>query len=187
MADKLALQGLSRLGVFPVTQNDTEGYAVGTKLNIPFAQNLTKTPDVSSTKIYADDAIYLDMKSWNGINVDIVFAEMTLENIAELGFGEYDSAEKTLAYNPQGKNQEYALTFAVKQANDEYRMYCWFSFTVNEVVEGEHQTKGDGTEICTYTVRGTLTKRKFDDQPCKIHVGTDVAWLSTVPSAGTGA
>jgi len=177
---KLALQGLSRIGLSRVTKNDTEGYAVGTKLNLPNVQSMSKTPDVTGTKIYADDGIYLDLKSWNGINVDIVFAEMTLGHISELGFGTYDASKKTLVYDPQGKNLEYALTMAVAQANGEYRMYKWFSLTVNEVVEGEHQTKGDGTDICQYTLKGTLTKRKFDNIPAEIHVGADLEWLDDI-------
>jgi len=73
---------------------------------------------------------------------------------------------------------------AAKQADDTYRMYRWFSFTVNEVVEGEHQTMGDGTEICTFTMKGVLVRRKLDELPGEVHIGTDLAWLDSVESDG---
>ena len=181
---KIALRGLSRISLFPVLQNDYDGYEVGARFRVPYAQSMSKTPDVTSAKIYADDGIYLDMKSWNGINIEVVFAEMSLRTIAELGFGDYNEATNTLKSKPQGQNNEYALTLAAKQADDTYRMYRWFSFTVNEVVEGEHQTMGDGTEICTFTMKGVLVRRKLDELPGEVHIGTDLAWLDSVESDG---
>lgn len=63
---KIALIGFSRVSIFPVTQNDENGYKVGAKISLPWVTEMTKEPDTSETKIYGDDMLYLDLKSWNG-------------------------------------------------------------------------------------------------------------------------
>lgn len=182
---KLALQGFSRLKLFPVTKNDTEGYTTGEGFNLPEAQEMTKETDSSETKIYADDKLYLNLKSWNGMNVTITVAEMDLELMAKLGFGTFDPVTKTMKWNPQGQNNEYALSFRCATASGDYRMYKMFSFTVNEINESGIKTKGDGSEINAYQIVGTFTKRAIDDLPGEIkdtESAADLVWLDTIES-----
>jgi len=185
---KLALQGFSRLKLFPVIKNDTEGYTTGEGFDLPEAQEMTKETDSSETKIYADDKLYLNMKSWNGLKVTITVAEMDLELMAKLGFGEIDPETKVLKWNPQGKNLEYALSFRCATASGDYRMYKMFSFVVSEINESGIKTKGEGSEINAYQIVGTFTKRVIDDSPGEIkdtESAADLAWLDTIESLPT--
>lgn len=180
MAEKIALQGFSRLKLFPVIKNDTAGYEAGDGFDLPNAQSMTKDTDSSENKIYADDMLYLNMKSWNGLNSTITLAEMTLEMMGRLGFGEYDAATNTLKWNPQGMNKEFACTYRCLMANGEYRMMKMYSFTVNEVKESGTSTKGEGGGINAYQLIGTFTARKADDLPGEIRDGGDMTWLDTI-------
>ena len=187
MAEKIALMGLSRFSLFPVIKNTTEGYAVGNKLDIPEVQSMTRETDSSETKIYADDNLYLNLKSWNGLNTTITFAEMTLKMIADLGFGEWNDATKTLKWNPQGRNLEFAATFRCKRADGGYRMYRMFSLALSELPDSGMNTKGDSNEINAYQLMGMFTARKFDDLPGEIRdtvTDADLTWLDTITSEG---
>lgn len=180
MNKKIALQGFSRLKLFPVLKNGTTEYAVGEGFELPNAQSMTKETDATENKIYADDVLYLNMKSWNGMNATITLAEMTLEMLGKLGFGEYDDATATLKWNPQGINKEFACSYRCLMASGQYRMMKMFSFIVNEVKETGTNTKGSGGEINAYQLIGTFTARKCDDLPGEIHDGDDMDWLDTI-------
>lgn len=180
---KIALQGFSGLKLFPVVKNTGSEYKVGEGFLLPEAQEMTKETDASETKIYADDKLYLNLKSWNGLNVTITVAEMTLEMMSKLGFGEIDPVTKALKWNPQGKNNEYALSFRCQNASGDYRMYKMYSFVVNEVNETGVKTKGDGSEINAYQIVGTFTKRAFDNSPGEIkdsETPGDLVWLDEI-------
>ena len=183
MAEKIALQGLSRIKFFPVTANDTTAYTVGTGFDLPNVQEMSQDADTSESKIYADDVIYLNMKAWNGLNTTITLAEMTLDMMAKLGFGTVDTTSSELKWNPQGENKEFAVSFCCLMANGKYRMYKMYSFTVNEVKESGKKTKGGGNDINTYQIIGTFTARKKDMLPGVVKDSaseTDIAWLDTV-------
>ena len=175
-----ALQGFSRVKMFPVTKNDATGYKVGEGFDVPEAQEMTRDMDTSETKINADDRIYLNMKSWNGINSTITFVEMSLEMIAKLGFGTYDEDTGTLKADPQGQNKEYAMTFQCLMTDGSYRRYKMFSFKINEIKETGIKTKGDGSDINKYQMVGTFTGRVVDKSPYEVNDGTDTAWLDTI-------
>ncbi|MDR2903253.1 MAG: hypothetical protein LBU77_01920 [Clostridiales bacterium] len=186
---KKALKGFSLLQLAPIVENTTTAYSIGEFFNMPEAQSLTQETDSSSEKVYADDALYLDNTEWNGINSTITFAEMTLEKLARLGFGTFDSATNTLKWKPQGSSLSYAATFRALTADGEYRMYRRYVFMVTEIRESGLNTKGQGTGIGTYQLIGTFTSRKIDDSPGEIHDGTDLAWLNAIDTAAqtTGA
>ena len=175
---RIALRGFSRLSLFPVLENTDEKYVVGERFALPHAQSMTRDADVSHETIYADDGIYLDLKSWNGLRSSITLVEMTLPMLAQLGFGTYDEAEGTLSWNPEGTNREFAVSFACLRADGKYRMYRMFSFVVNEITESGIATKGEGGGVNTYQLSGTFTGRKLDNLPSRIHDGDDLSWLS---------
>lgn len=191
MAKKLALRGFSRLKLFPVVVNTTEQYEVDEVLPLPEVQSMTKDVDSTSENIYADDMLYLNLTSFNGINSSITIAELVLETIAELGFGTFDETTKTLKGNPQGRNKEFAASFRILRADGGYRLYRWFVYTITAITESAVTTKGEGGGINPYVVDGTFTGRKVDDLPYEVKdvdVFDDTAalWLDTIPSVGNG-
>lgn len=180
---RIGLMGFDRLKLFPIVKNEAAAYEVGTGVAVPHVQNMTKEADVSEQKVYADDTLYLNVINFNGLNVEITVAEMDLANWAQLGFGEYDEATKTLKWNPQGTNKEFGMTFRCLMANGKYRMYRFYRFAVSTVTEGEMATKGEDAGVRPYTITGTLSQRALDNSMSEIHDGDDYSWLDTIPSA----
>lgn len=183
MADKIALQGFSRLKLFPVLSNDSTGYSVDADnaFMVPWVQDMTRDNDTSEASIYADDTLYLNVKNWNGIRSTITVAELNLEMMAALGFGEYDQDAQSLKWNPQGRNLEFGVTFRCLQTNGNYRMMRMFSFKVEEVRETAIRTKGDNVAINAYQLVGTFTGRVIDGSPGQMHDGADMEWLDVIP------
>ncbi len=185
MAKKIALMGFSRVKLFPVVKNNASEYSVGEGFELPWAQEMTREADTSESKIYADDILYMNFKSWNGLNSTIKLAEMPLEMMAKLGFGVYDPAGKTLKWNPQGENKEFALSLRQLRADGSYRMQKMFSFTVNEVKESNIKSKGEGNDLNSYQLIGTFSARIADGLPGEIkdsEEAGDLSWLDTVDS-----
>jgi len=115
--------------------------------------------------------------------IPITLAEISLELMEKLGFGKYNVTTKTLDWNPQGKNLEFAMTFRALMANGNYRMFRMYSFTVNEVKPSGFNTKGAGNGIGTYQVIGMFTGRKKDSLPGQISDSADatvMTWLDSV-------
>ncbi|MCL2673705.1 MAG: hypothetical protein FWE92_00065 [Defluviitaleaceae bacterium] len=184
MAEKIALQGFSRLKLFPVNSNNTETYSVDdtNAFLVPWVQDMTRDSDTSESAIYADDTLYLNVKNWNGIRSTITVAELTLEMMAQFGFGEYDTATNSLKWNPQGRNLEFGVTFRCLQTNGNYRMMRMYSFKIDEIRETSIRTRGDNVAINAYQLVGTFTGRVIDGSPGEVHDGDDTAWLDVIPA-----
>ena len=185
MVEKIALQGFSRLKFFPVTGNNTEEYAVDADkaFLVPWVQDMTRENDTSEAKIFADDTLYLNVKNWNGIRSTITVAELTLEMMGMLGFGDYDETARSLEWNPQGRNLEFGVTFRCLQTNGNYRMMRMYSFKIDEVRETAIRTRGDNVAINAYQLIGTFANRVIDGRPGDIHDGDDMDWLEDIPAA----
>jgi phi13 family phage major tail protein len=177
---KKAIHGFAGATLFPVLENSPELYTVGEAFRLPHVQEMTKEADVSSAKIYADDMLYLNNKNFNGYNVTITVAEMTLENMARLGFGEFDEESGVLTFDPQGTNPQFGLTFRCLRADGQYRMMRMYCFTVNEIKESGMKTKGDGGDIHAYQITGTFTYRHKDMRIGEIRDGADLSWLGSM-------
>jgi len=186
-AGRIALRGFSRVRLFKIVKNDTEGYEVGESFVIPEAQSMTKSANIDSETIYADDNIYMEMTSWNGLELEITFAEMLLQKMAELGFGEYSESSGELDWDPQGKGLEFGLTFRALLANGRYRMYKMYVFAISGVDASGLQTRGGGVNIAPYVIRGIVKRRTIDDKvgPIKDSQNDeDMEWLEEIPSKG---
>lgn len=184
---KLALRGFSRMKLFPIKENTTEKYSVEEGFSLPEAQEMTRDANVSEETIFSEDGIYLNLKSWNGLDVTITIAEITLDLIVKLGFGEMKDGDGSMIWKPQGKNNEYALTFRCLNVSGGYRLNKMYSFIINEIIESAIRTKGEGTGIAPYQIIGTITNRRFDDTPGEmkdIEAGdlAGMKWLDSIDS-----
>ena len=178
--EKRAMMGFSNLTLFPLVQNSATDYAVDVGFRLPWVQEMQRDVDTSEQKIFADDGLYLDAKSWNGMTVTITVAEMPLEMIAKLGFGDYDAATESLKWHPQGKNLSFAATFRCLRADGKYRMMKFYNFTINEIREDNLRTRGDGGDIVSYRVMGSFTARAADGAVAEFHDGEDQTWLESI-------
>jgi len=174
---KIALKGLSDFTLAPVTKNDDWNYETGEQFALPGVKRLSMEQDVSRETVWADNQIYLDMYDYNGTKVTIAITEVDLELLVKLGFGSFDE-DGAMFWNPIGKQKEFCLSFACLQANDEYRMYKMFVFTVNEIRETALSTTGgDSSGIAYYELEGMFVPRKVDNKPALVMDGEDLSWL----------
>jgi phi13 family phage major tail protein len=182
---KTALKGFSKVTLFPLTANTTAAYTVddAQKYPLPNVQSMTQDVDVSESKVYADDAIYQNVKSWNGIKATITVADLDLATMGKLGVGSYNVTTKEFTMDPEAAKPELGMSFACQQTDGQYRMYHMYVFQVEEVREAEHKTMGDNTDIQPYQIIGTFTKRKVDNKPgaIKLSEGGVITWLNDIP------
>jgi phi13 family phage major tail protein len=182
MPGKVALRGFKQIKLFPIITDSTTDYETDTGFDLPEAQAMTQEVDQNQTPIYADDAIYLNLTSFNGINSNITLAELTLPLIAQLGFGTVDG-DGVLSWNPQGSNKAYGMTFMALLADGNYRMYRFYNFMVTSVTEAGRTTKGADNNITPYTVNGMFTTRKLDGKFSEIKDSTsesDLTWVDSM-------
>jgi hypothetical protein len=187
MANKIALRGFKRVKFFPITEDSTTAYVTGEGFDLPEAQSMTQEVDQNQTPIYADDALYLNLSSFNGINSVITLAELTLPLIARLGFGTL-GADGVLEWNPQGAAKSYGATFACLLADGNYRMYRFYNFTATSVTEAGRTTKGGDNSITPYNVNGTFTSRKLDGNFAAMKDSeseADLVWLDSMTDSKT--
>lgn len=177
---KQAIKGFKRMTFFPITKNTRTEYEVGEAIPIEAVQEMSKEDIKSEKTIYADDGIYLNLVDWSGQKISITVAEMDLVKMSTLGFGDYIEDNKEFKHNPQGKNKEFAVSFACEKANGEYRMFKYYDFVITEVKESAIKTKGDSGDIQPYVITGTFKRRAKDEQYSIIKDGTDLEWLDTI-------
>lgn len=185
MSKKKAIKGFKRLSFFPITKNTRTEYEVGEAIPIENVQEMSKEDIKSEKEIYADDTIYLNLVNWSGQTVSITVAEMDLQKMATLGFGEYTEGTGEFKHNPQGSNKEFAVSFACEIASGEYRMFKFYDFVITEVKESAIKTKGDSGDIQPYTITGTFKRRAKDEEYSVIKDGSDLTWLDTIEAPAT--
>ena len=178
---KIALKGFSKFSIFPVTKNDGTTYTTGEKVAIPWAQSLTRDEARSEYTIFADDTIYDTGSDYTGTTIDVVFAELPLSLKAQLEGAAYDETEKEYIHATTDIAPEFALTFAGLMLSGEYRMFKYYVAKVVSI-KSDLQTKGDGTEIQTYTVSFRATQRIADNAiyTKKESEGKVTTWLDVV-------
>lgn len=180
MSGKQAVRGFKRLTFFPITKNTRTEYEVGEAIPINDVQEMSKEDIKTENSIYADDGIYANLVDWSGQKVSITVAEMDLQKMATLGFGEYSEESKEFKHNPQGLNKEFAVSFACEKVNGEYRMFKYYTFVITEIKESGTKTKGNSGEIQTYVISGTFKRRAKDEQYSVIKDDSDLTWLDTI-------
>lgn len=180
MSKKQAIKGFKRMTFFPITKNTRTEYAVGEAISIDGVQEMSKDNIKTEKTIYADDEIYTNLVDWSGESVTITVAEMDLEKMATLGFGEYAQESKEFKHNPQGTNKEFAVSFACQKVDGDYRMFKYYNFVVTEVKEPSLKTKGESGDIQAYTITGTFKRRAKDDEYKLVKDGNDLTWLDTI-------
>lgn len=180
MSTKQAIRGFKRLTFFPIEKNTTTEYQVGAAIEINDVQEMSKEDIKTEKQIYADDGIYLNLVDWSGQKISITVAEMNLEKMSTLGFGEYSQESKEFKHNPQGANKEFAVSFACEKVDGTYRMFKFYDFVITEIKESAIKTKGDSGDIQPYVITGTFKRRAKDGSYSVIKDDADLTWLDTI-------
>ncbi|MDD3410518.1 MAG: hypothetical protein PHY12_06880 [Eubacteriales bacterium] len=158
MAKKRAAIGFKGLALAPVTENTLTSYKATAGEALPYAGSMIRTAKESSTDLYYDDDLYAQIKNVTGEDVEIRMGEVSLEKLADLGLGTYDSDIDTLEadFNIEGK--EYALRFVVDTVDHLPFYFNYRLFQLTGAKFGDFTTKQDNVTVCEVVITGVFKR-----------------------------
>lgn len=181
---KLYLKGFSNFGIIPVTE-DTEGSykAAGERIRLSGAQSCAPTDNKESYSIPGDDGIYDSGTEWKNSTLEVVVAEMTLEQLQLLGGSTIDENSTELEEGVFDHAPVYALTFSALRSDGGYRLYRYYAAKCTNY-KIQHNTRGQSNDAQTYSLSFEASPRKVDG--CirgtkDVAKGEALTWLNTVP------
>lgn len=187
MSDKKRLKGFSKFSLFPITKNNDDEYAVGSKVAIPYAQTLTKAPNTNENEIYADDDVYENETEHKGYNFTITLAELPDVLRPYLEGGTYDDNTKEYSFGTNDVAPEFACTYRGLMSNGNYKMFRQYRAVVSSIVT-DLNTKGNGTNA-SVQISGKFLPRACDkkvDVTKEAESSSDLTWLDTIPAVTPG-
>lgn len=178
---KKALKGLRATRLWPITANNETTYTTGEMIALVGAQNLTKQTTGQEYTIYADDGIYTSGNDYQYEDLTITMAELPLELEAKLQGSEYEEDTKTYTFKNTDVAPEYALGYAARRLDGEYRMFLHYACKLMSITV-EHRPRPADTDIQAYTIVLRNTQRAADGAVRKVIDSTDgtYAALGTV-------
>ncbi len=187
MSKKLRLMGFKKFSIFPIEKDSYGEYEVGNKITIDNVISMTREIDSSEEEIHADDTLYANVVDFKGIKSTITLADISLELMAKLGFGEFNEATKEFNANPQGLGKTFGATFACQLLGGGYRMFKFYNFTITAIKDGSVNSKGAGSSS-NVELEGIFSRRKIDDAVYTIKDidGKDLTWLDNINPVPTG-
>ena len=155
---KRLIIGFKGITLAPVTKNDVLGYATDAAEALPYAGNMTLSPIEQSQDFNYDDELYAQYRNTSGYNVEIHIAEATLERLAELGLGVYDSTKNGLKYDFTPKLETYSLGYIANTVSDLPDYFLERVFDLLGIRLGDMQTKGDSVTANEVIITGVLRR-----------------------------
>lgn len=158
MAKKRAIIGFKGVALAPVTENSITAYDAGEAQAIPFAGSMTRTPKETTQDVYYDDDLYAQIRDVSGDDVEVRFAEIPLETLAELGLGTYDQSTGKLEadFNITGKTFAFRC---VADTVDRLPMYFnWRVFDLTGIRFDNFATKGSSLAVCEVIMTGVFKR-----------------------------
>lgn len=185
--EKRTLRGFANLSIFPVLQNDTLGYKVGTKIAIPGAQSLTSQKEVDQWKIYADDGIFDTGADWKGNTFTLQITDLPHSLRSYFEGGEYDEETGEYTFSSESEAPEIAMSFSSIANSSTKELTKVFSAKCTRV-SFEHKTKGESNSYTPVKIEGEFMERKYDKAVFTKKDVTDgsLTWLNTITALGTG-
>lgn len=161
MAKKRAFIGFSNVYLAPLLTDTEAKYETSAGTNYPYAGKLSRSAKESKTEIFYDDELYADINEILGLEVEITFAEMPVERLVSLGYGEVKNGilEAPLTIPPK----DYSLRCQANTISQLPTYLKWRKLTINSVQVGELQTKGSGVSVAEVSVKGFISHPRKDD------------------------
>jgi hypothetical protein len=156
MARKKAVIGLKGLAIAKVTKNDITGYESEAAEALPYIGQMNLTPISGDQKIYYDDDLYARLLRSPGEDVEIRLAEMSLEQMADLGLGIYDATEHSLeaAFTPAPG--EYSLRCVCDTIGERPLFMRWRVFELNTIRFDNFKTLADNATVAEVIITGAV-------------------------------
>lgn len=176
-----AIIGLAGVRYNPVVSNTTAAYTTEAKVDVPGAQEMTKSPNKSDYTIPADDGIYATGSLTNYEDITYTAVELNLLEEAWLQGAEFDEATKSYKF-AELNAPTVALGFASLKMDGTYRMFLYPTAKLLSI-ELAHKSKStEGIEVQPYKLTFRAVRRQFDNVLRLVadSSGTDFAWLDTI-------
>ena len=158
MAKKRAIIGFKGVALAPVTENSITAYKTGAAMSVQFAGSMTRTPKETKQDIFYDDDLYTQVQDVTGDDVEVRFAEIPLETLAELGLGTYDESTGQLEADFNIAGQTYAFR-CVANTVDALPMYFnWRVFDLTGIRFDNFATKGSSITVCEVIMTGVFKR-----------------------------
>lgn len=181
MSKKIALTGLKAGYIHQVAENTEAAYKTGEAKRLIGLQSLSKEDEKDDFDIPADDEIYATGSDFKYTNLELVVAQLDNEMEAYMSGGTFSKQDNVYVAKSMDIAPEIALCYAAANISGGYRL---FRHPVCKVISitVEHKTKGDGTEVASYTLALRGTARKIDGatREQKDVDTADFTWLKTL-------
>ena len=158
MSKKRAAIGFKGLALAPVTENTLTSYKTSAGESLPFAGSMSRTAKESSTDLYYDDDLYAQIKNVSGEDVEIRMAEVSLDKMADLGLGEYDSDTDTLEADFNVSGKEFALRCVVDTVDHLPFYFNYRIFQLTGIRFDNFTTKQDNVTVCEVIITGVFKR-----------------------------
>lgn len=147
-----------------VTQDDANGFVVGSPQSLAPAMEIKATPSSASETQYADNGPYDQVSAEGDTELELMSPNFAESVIAQLKGATYDSATGRVFDNADPSRAPYfALGYRFKKSNGHYR-YRWYLKCRVEPPGEEAQSQGDAVNLKAQTIkiRALKTIHKFD-------------------------
>ena len=158
MSKKRAIIGFKGVALAPVTENSITAYKADAAVSVQFAGSMTRTPKETTQDLFYDDELYAQLRDVSGDDVEVRFAEIPLDKLAELGLGTYNEETGTLEADFNIAGQTYAFR-CVANTVDALPMYFnWRVFDLTGIRFDNFTTKGSSITVCEVIMTGAFKR-----------------------------
>lgn len=158
MAKKKMIVGFKGVALAPITENSVTSYKTEAAEGVPYAGQMTRTDKETSQDFFYDDELYAQVKDTSGADVELRFAEIPLDKMAELGLGELDETTGVLNADFNIPDKEYSLRCVCDTVSSVPRYINYRLFVLNGIKFDNFQTKGDSITACEVIMTGIIKR-----------------------------
>lgn len=124
--------GLDELYIAAVTQDDADGFAVGTPQKLAPVAEASATPATESQTQYFDNQPFDTLQSEGDTEIVLKISNLPAVTHALITGDTYDAASGRVLDSADGNPPYYALGFRAKKANGSYRYFWYLKGTFNK-------------------------------------------------------
>lgn len=185
---KISLKGFANFGFIPVTEDTEASYKVtGERTALVGAQSCSPTDNKESYSIPGDDGVYDSGTEWKNSTLEVVVAEMTLEQLQLLGGATLDDTLSELEEGVFDNPPVHALTFSAMRRDGGYRLFRYYAVKCTNY-KVQHNTRGQSNDAQTYSLTFEASPRKADGMirgTKDVEKGGALTWLNSIPAVPT--
>ena len=161
MAKKRAIIGFKGVALAPVLQDSITAYETGEAVGIQYAGSMSRTPKEVSQELYYDDDLYAQLREVSGDDVEVRFAEIPLDQLAELGLGRYDEETGTLEADFNVTGRTYAFRCVTGTVDGLPMFFNWRVFELTGLRFDNFAARSGSLSVCEVIMSGVFKRPKL--------------------------